>query len=241
MPVESLSCPNCGAPLRQPPAGETSFCMYCNSLIRVTATSPSLKRSLDAEEMNSIKQLITAGQRDEAIERFQELSGLDAGQAQHTIDEMAEDFSIKTVFNQQLTRAGMFQVILSVIILPASLLAYEQGIINPWITLICVGLSGFTLYVFGRGALTTLRYWNAPVAKATTMNFTQIGAAQRGRLQVHTFLFLLRVQPEHGEPFLARAIIPVRDENVKSIHAGEVIQVKYLPGRPDSVIFNQAK
>ena len=241
MPVESLSCPNCGAPLRKPPSGETSFCMYCNSLIRVGEKSPSLKRSLDAEEMNSIKQLLASGQREEAIERFQELSGLDAEQAQHTIDEMAEDFSIKTVFNQQLTRAGMFQVIVSVIILPASLLAYQQGVINPFIALLCVGLSGFTLYAFGRGALTTLRYWNAPVAKATTVNFTQIGAAQRGRMRVHTFLFLLRVQPKNGEPFLARAIIPVRDENVNGIHTGEVIQVKYLPGRPDSVIFNQAK
>jgi hypothetical protein len=239
MPVESISCPNCGAPLRQPAAGETSFCMYCNSLIRLAAAKPSIKRSLDAEQMNSIKELLTSGQRDEAVERFQELSGLDSEEAQHTIDEMAEDFAIKTVFNQQLTRAGMVQVVLSVIFLPASLLAYQAGLINPWITLIIVALSGFTLYTFGRGALTTLRYWNAPVAKATTMNFTQIGAAQRGRLRVHTFLFLLKVQPKQDEPFLARVIIPVREENVKSIKPGEVITVKYLPGQPDSVIFHQ--
>jgi hypothetical protein len=215
--------------------------MYCNSLIRVTATRPSLTRSLDAEEMNSIKQLVTSGQREEAIERFQELSGLDAEQAQHTIDEMAEEFSIKTVFNQQLTRSGMIQVALSVVILPASLLAYQQGVINNWIALLCVGLSGFTLYIFGRGALTTLRYWNAPVAKATTINFTQIGAAKRGRLRVHTFLFLLRVKPKEGEPFVARVTIPVLEENVKNLHPGEVIQVKYLPGKPDSVIFHQSR
>jgi hypothetical protein len=240
LPAESLNCPNCGAPLRQPPEGETAFCMYCNSLILLGAAKPSRKRSLDEEEMLSIKKLITSGQRDEAVERFQELSGMDAGQAQHAIDEMAEQFAIKTVFNQQLTRAGMIQVVLSVIFLPASLLAYQQGLINQWITLIIVALSGFTIYAFGRGALTTLRYWNAPVAKATTLNFTQIGEVQRGRLSVRTFLFRLKVEPEKGEPFQARAIIPVREENVKSIKPGAVITVKYLPGQPDSVIFHQS-
>jgi uncharacterized Zn finger protein (UPF0148 family) len=239
LPAESLNCPNCGAPLRQPSEGETAFCMYCNSLIRLGTAKPSQKGSLDEEEMNSIKKLITSGQRDEAVERFQELSGLDAGQAQHTIDEMAEELSIKTIFNQQLTRAGMIQVGLSVVFLPASLLAYQVGLISPWITLLLVALSGFTLYAFGRGALTTLRYRKAPVAKATTQNFTQIGEVQRGRMRVRNFLFLLKVQPVNGEPFLARAIIPVREENVKSIKPGEVITVKYLPGRPDSVIFHQ--
>jgi hypothetical protein len=183
--------------------------------------------------------MITSGQRDEAVESFQELSGLDTEQAQQAIDEMAEAFTIKTVFNQQLTRAGMIQVVLSVIFLPASLLAYQIGLISPWVTLIIVALAGFTLYAFGRGALTTLRYRKAPIAKATTLNFTQIGEVQRGRMRVRNFLFLLKVQPKNGEPFLARAIIPVREDNVKSIKPGEVITVKYLPGQPDSVIFHQ--
>jgi uncharacterized Zn finger protein (UPF0148 family) len=239
LPAESLNCPNCGAPLRQPAEGETAFCMYCNSLIRFGAAKPSKKASLDEGEMNSIKQLIASGQRTEAVERFQELSRLDSQQAQHTIDEMAEAFTIKTVFNQQLTRAGMAQVVLSVILLPFSLLAYQTGLISPWVTLIIVGLAGFTLYAFGRGAITTLRYWKAPVAKATTLNFTQVGEVQRGRLRVRNFLFLLKVQPENGEPFMARAIIPVREDNVKSIKPGGVISVKYLPDQPDSVIFNQ--
>ena len=166
--------------------------MYCNSLIRETGATPSL----DAEEMNSIKQLLTSGQREQAIQRFQELSGLDAEQAQRTIDEMGADLSIKAVFNQQLTRSGKVQVMLSVIIIPASLLAYQRGVLSLWITLICVALAGFTLFVFGRAALTTLRYWNAPVAKATTLHYTQIGTAMRNGWRVHTFLFLLKIQPK---------------------------------------------
>jgi hypothetical protein len=239
LPAESLNCPNCGAPLRQPPDGETAFCMYCNSLIRLGAAKPSKKGTLDEEEMSSIKKLITSGQREEAVERFQQLSGLDTAQAQQAIAEMAQAFTIKTVFNQQLTRAGMVQVVLSVIFLPLSLLALQTGLISPWITVLIVALSGFTLYAFGRGAITTLRYWKAPVAKATTLHYTQIGEVQRGRLSVRNFLFLLKVNPENGEPFLARAIIPVREDNVKSLKPGEVITVKYLPGDPDSVIFHQ--
>ena len=36
-----------------------------------------------------------------------------------------------------------------------------------------------------------------------------------------------------------QAVIPVREENVAQVRQGEVIQVKYLPGKPGSVIYQQ--
>lgn len=243
MPVETLSCPNCGAPLRQPPSGGPWFCVYCNSLLRLQAEAgtshASLESRLDAAAMDSVKQLLVSGQRQEAIRRFQALSGLAPEQARRTIDQMAADFSIDTLFHQQLTPTGIALVVICLILLPASLLAWGLGWLNPWLALVCAALAGFGLFVYGRGALTTLRYWKAPVAPATTLHFTHIGAVQRGRLRLHTFLIALEVHPEDAPPFQAQAVIPVREANLARVRQGEVIQVKYLPGRPDSVIYHQ--
>jgi hypothetical protein len=218
--------------------------MYCNSLIRVEAEasgtpSTSVESSLEAEGMNSVKQLLISGQREEAMQRFQQLSGLDPEQAQRTIEQMAADFTLHTVFHQQLTPGGMALVAISLILLPGSLLAWWLGGLNPWLALLCAALAGFWLFVYGRGALTTLRYMNAPVAEATTMHFTPIGAVQRGRLRVHTFLIALEVHPKEGPAFQTQAIIPVREKNIDRVRQGEVIHVKYLPGKPDSVIYQQ--
>ena len=244
MPVETLNCPNCGAPLRPPPFEGPWICVYCNSLIRVQveagAPQTSLESRLDATAMDSVKQLLLSGQRDEAIQRYQQISGVDLEQARRTIDQMGADFSIHTVFHQQLTPGGIALVIISLIVLLASLLAWALGWLNTWLALILAGLAAFELFVYGRGALTTIRYRNAPVAPATTLHFAHIGAVQRGRLRVHTFKCILEVHPKDGPPFQAEAIIPVREENVPGVRQGEVIQVKYLPGRPDSVIYHQA-
>ncbi len=244
MPVEALNCPNCGAPLRQPPVDGPWFCIYCNSLLQVQdrggSPHPGLENTLDAEAMNSVKQLLISGKRTEAIQRFQQLSGLDFEQARRMIDQMAAEFSIETIFHQQLTPGGITLVAISLFLIPAALLAWWLGGLNPWLAVILVALGGFGLFVYGRAALTTLRYLNAPTAPATTVNFTQIGGVQRGRLRVHTFLILLEVHPKDGPPFQAQAVIPVREENIVRVRQGEVIQVKYLPGRPDSVIFHEA-
>ena len=55
MPVESISCPNCGVPLRQASFDDPWLCLYCNSLIRVEgdaeAPKTSLQHGLKADEM----------------------------------------------------------------------------------------------------------------------------------------------------------------------------------------------
>lgn len=243
MPVESISCPNCGAPLGQPPSEDPWFCLYCSSLLLVQDQAgllqPVVQNKLDGEAMNSIKQLLISGKREEAIRRFQQLSGLDLEEARRMIDQMAADFSVETIFHQQLTRGGIVAVAASLLVFSAALLAWLLGWLNPWLAVFLMALAGFLLFVYGRGALTTLRYRNAPTAPARTMHSTRIGAVQRGALRVHTYLILLEVQPQGGLPFQAKAIIPVREENVARVRQGEMIQVKYLPGRPDSVIFHE--
>lgn len=240
--IESLNCPNCGAPQRQPQAGVAWVCIYCNSLIRLQAGEPRarLNTTLDAAELTDVKRLLISGKREGAIRLFQRLTDLDDEQAATAIEQMAAEFSMDTLFHQQLTPFGMLLASLSLALLPASLAGWWMGVLNPWLAVAAAALSLFGLFVYGRGGITTLRYWNAPIAPATTLYFSHIGAAQAGKSRLHTFLILLEVMPKEAPPFQARAIIPVRDENVGRVRQGEIIQVKYLPGKPDSVIFHQS-
>jgi hypothetical protein len=212
-------------------------------LIRVVGEAgfreATLETRLDEQDMESVKQMVISGRREEAIRRYQELSGVDAEQARRTIDRMRADFSAQTIFHQQLTPGGIAVVLVSLTVLPASLLAWWLGQLNPWLALVLAVLSGIQLFVYGRGALVSLRYWNAPVAPATTLYYTHIGALKRGRMQVDTFRCVLEVQPMKAPSFQAEAFIPVRAENVSRLRQGAVIQVKYLPGEPGSVIFHQ--
>ena len=204
------------------------------------APQASLEGGLDAVEMESVKQLLVSGQREEAIRRYQQLSGVDLEQARQTIDQIAADFSVDTVFHQQLTPSGILQVIVSLILLPVSLLALAMGWLHPLLALLLAALAAFELFVFARGALVTLRYWNAPIASAVTLHYAHIGAVHRGRLRVHTYKIVLEVRPKDTSPFQAEAIIPVREANIARVRQGQVIQVKCLPGIPGSVIFHQS-
>jgi len=243
MPVESISCPNCGAPLRQASFDDPWLCLYCNSLIRVEgdgeAPSTSLQHGLKADEMEAVKQMLVSGQRQAAIDRFEELSGLETEQVERIIDKMGADFTIKTIFTQQLTRGGMIMVAICAILVPFSLVAWATGGLNQWLALTYLAIGCYGLYIYGRGALNTLRYRKAPVAQARTLQFTQIGKIQRGRLRVRAFLIALEVMPKDEPPFRTQTVIPVLEDNVERVKKGEIFLVKYLPGKPESVIYHQ--
>jgi len=243
MPVETISCPNCGAPLRHASFDEPCCCLFCNSLIYLKgdaeAPVPSLERRLNAKGMNEIKQQLVSGQRQAAVYAFQELSGLEAEQASAIIDPMAQDFSTRAVFQQQLTRGGMVMVVICIILIPTSLLARGLGALSPMLSLVYLAMGCFGLYKYGRGALNTLRYRKAVAAQARILQTAQLGMVQRGRVRVQAYLYALQVMPESEPPFQSQTVIPVLEENVERLKKGDVIQVKYLPGQPDSVIFHR--
>jgi len=243
LPVDSLSCPNCGAPLRNASIDDPCCCLFCNSLIRLQgdAEAPvaNLERRLHAKEMNVIKQQLITGQRQAAVYAFEELSGLETEQAAVIIDAIAADFSTKTILQQQLTRGGMFMVVVCIILIPTSLLAWWSGALRPMLAMVYLAMGCFGVYKYGRGASNTLRYRKAVAAKAKILQATPMGLVQRKRVQVHAYLFALQVMPENEPHFRAQTVIPVLEENIEKVKKGEVIQVKYLPGQPDSVIFHK--
>jgi hypothetical protein len=240
MQAEALNCPSCGAPLHPPSVDDLVVCVYCSSLIRVSISAgASLERSLDASSLDVVKQLVISGKRQEAIDRYRLLAGVDLEQATRMIDQMAVDFSMDTIFSQQLTNGGILLFVAGLLLLLFGLFSLVLGWINPVLAAILLILAILDLLVYSRGALTTLRYWRAPVASAVTLQFVRIGAVNNGRMRVHVYRIVFEVRPTDAAPFRAEAVIPVREENVSRVRQGEVIQVKYLPGVPNSIKFHQ--
>ena len=52
------------------------------------------------------------------------------------------------------------------------------------------------------------------------MNFTQIGATQRGRARVHANLSALEVMPEGKPHFQAQTAIPLLEEKIEPVIRG---------------------
>lgn len=242
MPAESLNCPDCGALLHRVAAGELCFCLFCNSLIRLQGDDetpiPTLERKLKTKDMTEIKQQLTSGQRQAAIFAFEDLAGLESEEAGAVTDRMAADLSTRNIFQQQLTRWGMVMVVVCLILVPTSLLAWGLGALSPMLSMVYLAMGCYGLYKYGRGALNTLRYRKALVAKARIQQAIPVSVVQRARFRVHAYLFDLEVEPEGGPPFRAQTVIPVLEENIERVKKGGTVQVKYLAGEPDSAIFH---
>jgi hypothetical protein len=58
-------------------------------------------------------------------------------------------------------------------------------------------------------------------------------------VRVLGYLFALEVMPEDEPSFHAQVIVPVLEENQERAKKGAMVQVKYLPGDAESVIFHR--
>lgn len=242
---EALNCPNCGAPLPRQIDSDFWLCVYCASVSRVDAgvshpnPAPQVAAHLDPQALDEVKALLTAGERSAAEERYQEIAGVDAAQAQQAVDQMADAFSIAALLRSRLSPFGMFLVVSNMLLLVLVVIAWTVDRMHP---LLALGLGGFALFelsVFGRGALTTARYWGAPRAEAEVQHFTFIGKTRRGKQEFYTCLFVLEVRPKDGPPFQAQTVIPVRAANRARVGKGELLEVRYFPGDPASVVFER--
>jgi hypothetical protein len=242
---EALNCPNCGAPLPRQTAADFWLCVYCASVSRVdggvsqTRSAPQVAAQLVPQALDEVKALLTSGERSEAEERYQEIAGVDAVQAQQALDQMADAFSIAALLRSRLSPFGMFLVVSNVLLLVLVVVAWT---VDRMPALWALGLGGFALFelsVFGRGAITTARYWGAPRAEAEVQHFTFIGKTRRGKQEFYTCLFVLEVRPKDSPVFQAKTVIPVRAANRTRVGKGELLEVRYFPGKPESVVFER--
>jgi len=152
---------------------------------------------------------------------------------------MAADFSIQTVMNLRLSPIGFVLLLASAVLLVVSLFAWRSGRVPTLVPLILAAFAGYQIAVFASAARTTLRYLGAPVAPAQVLHYAHIGVVQRARMRIHTYRFILAVSPPDAPMFEASAVIPVQEANSGRLHQGERFMVRYLPGKPDSVMFER--
>jgi hypothetical protein len=239
--MTSLHCPNCGAPIHPGPDQGLLICLYCNTAIRVqtVASQPQVtaEASLDPDMMTQIKQQLLAGRQDEALRLYQQHTGADPQEAASAVSNLGHQVSLDIVRGQTLRPFGILLVVVMALLLLVGGVAGLLGRMHP---LLAIGLAGFAalnLFFFAPAIHATIEFLGARIAPATIVKLAPIGVAtMRGR-PIHTFKFLLEVQPENGQPFQSELLVPVKGESLLRAQPGTVIWVKYLPQNPARMTF----
>lgn len=239
----ALNCPNCGAPLPDPGERHLAVCLYCNSVVRLEAGNEqphgALERSLPPEDMESIKKMLLDGQRTEALRSYQRLTATETAEAEMVIDALAKDLSMNTMLNQQLTPYGVILAGLSLVVDIVIVIAWVVGKLSwGWAVFLLV-LPVFQVIFLGPALLTTLRYAFASRAPAITLKMAHIGVFKTTRMDVHTYRVWIEVQPPGRPPFRTELVLPIKAESLYKLKPGARFQVKYFPGRPESVLFDK--
>lgn len=239
--MQSLTCPNCGAPLTDQSGQKLWLCIYCNTLIRVAEgdAEPTVEKTVSTAEMDQVKALLAEGKRDAATALYQQITGLPAEEAETAVETLVKQYAYGIVRRQQLNGVGVVMVILYALALPLSLIAWRQGIFHPVLAILIAGFSALNLLVFERAIRTTIQYLGAPKAKAVIQHYTQTSKVPVRGGDVYTFKVLLEVQPAHGTPFQETMILPVREKNLPKMRQGGAIWVKYKPGEAGSLLFDE--
>jgi hypothetical protein len=241
MRLEALNCPNCGAPLHIQPNQDLTLCVYCDTTIRInysTSGEASLKKqtTLPAEDAQLIKSLLLDGKREQAIEAYQRIAKVSKEEALKAIDELARSAAFKVIFSQRLNSVGILMLCGYMALLALSVWARMNEIISVNISRVAVILILFLSAPLVRGLGTTLRYLVARSGVATVLKYAQIGKAGKA----HAFRLLVNVQPEKEPAFQTEMNLAVGEERISKLQNGLRLNVKYLPGQADSVLYEGA-
>jgi hypothetical protein len=217
------------------------ICLYCNTSIRIQthANQPqaTAEASLDPDMMAQVKQLLLAGRQDEALRLYQRQTGADPREAAGALSNLGHQVSMDIIRRQALRPFGILFVVIIALILIVSVAAGLLGRMHPALAIGLAGFAALNLFFFAPGIRATIEFWGARVAPATIVKLAPVGVAtMRGR-PIHTFKFLLEVQPENGQPFQSELLVPVKRESLARAQPGVVIWVKYLPHNPARIIF----
>ncbi|HEU4327978.1 MAG TPA: hypothetical protein VFS21_32880 [Roseiflexaceae bacterium] len=239
---ETLRCPSCGAPAPARPAGELWVCVYCDSVVRLSAgeagPEAAVERTLPADQMPAIRQLLLAGRRSEAADAYRQASGADEQETAQAIESLAREISLATVRGQQLSRYGWAALGLSALGIALVAWAGWTGALSPLAALALAVFPVSLVLLFLPNLRVSLRYLTAPRAPATVERTAYIGLVRVRTGPIHTYRILLRVQPPDAPAFPAELVLPVRDQNRHKLAAGATFDVRYRSGEPDSVIFD---
>jgi hypothetical protein len=187
--------------------------------------------------MGELKALLAAGRRDEAVVLYQKLTGSPAADAGSAIDSLGQALTMKVIRAQGLNNFGITLVGLSAVALPVALVglwADRLPALVAWPVMIFCALN---LLAFGPSLARSVRYRTGRVAQARIVQSAAVGQARLRGQTVHTLRLLVEVAPGTPDAFQAELLVPARAESLAKAQPGNLIEVRYFPGRPDEVLF----
>jgi len=239
--VESLDCPNCGAPLDVKPGQEFTVCQYCDSSIRIHMDMDENDKAVprtevSAEIMNKVKELVLSGKRDEAVEMYSHEANISKEEALKAIGVIYERITTRILLDRPLRGLGvLFTIIFLAVFFVSGYELFFAGVDSTILTIILWVLfifSALSILSVSRTIITTIKYFSGKWTEARILKFARIGEKKN----ITIFRLLLEVMPNSGERFQAQTNLPVRNTSVNLITEGNVLMVKYLPNDKTSVI-----
>jgi hypothetical protein len=242
--LQALNCPNCAAPLQVEANQTLALCLYCNTSVRITYAAghqpqPEADTTISPDTIEQVKQLLLAGRQPEALLLYREKTGTGEAEAVQTIRNLGRQVTAHIVTGQQLSYFGVLLVTLAILALLGGLGAVISGVLPPISALVLLPPGLFILFIYSRATVASLRYARAQTAPAAVLRIAPIGQFTSSNGEIHTFRLLLEVRPNSAPPFQAQMNLPVRASGLNKLHQNTILEVKYLPDDPNSVIFNR--
>jgi hypothetical protein len=242
--VQSLDCPQCGAPLPLQAAQTLAACVYCNSTVHIgpaptpggTAPPPVAVRAVEVrpEVIDEVKKMLLLGQHMPAVAYYSREARISTEVAEIAVKGIEQNMA----YFPPLTGIGVLMLVVleglssAAIVGGAVLLNNAQYLLGVGLVLVGIfltlgstlvllrGLPGFLLTQRGRPATAQiLKAWviRKDVMKGVPVELTRL---------------LLEVRPaERGlAPYQAEANCFVTEPSKPKFTVGSFIQVKYSPG-----------
>lgn len=239
--IESLNCPNCGAPLNLKPGDEITFCSYCNSSIRIykheeTGEHSATHTEIPPSLINEVKQLILSGKKSEATEMYQKAANIGKPEAEKIIESFLRGITNKIILNRPLNAKGiLFGVFFLLIIFSAGYALFSGTAKGGVVQVICwmvMFFSVINLVSISRSIIATIKYFPKKWTKATILKYAFISEKKN----LSFFKILLDVKEPGGESFRAETNIMIKTENIAKLQEGKIIDVKYLEGQKKNIL-----
>ncbi len=93
----SIPCPSCGANVDMPDDASQVTCPYCNSVVRAQAAPfdpGSAKTIISSHNLDSMKTLISSGNKLEAIKVYREVTGVGLKEAKDAVEKLEQGADI---------------------------------------------------------------------------------------------------------------------------------------------------
>ena len=239
--IEALTCPNCGAPLDLKPGEEITFCLYCNSTVRIskhgeTGEQVATHTEMSHDKFNEIKQLILAGKKDEAIEMYQKVANVTKPEAEKFVGTILDKLTYIIIINRPLSIKGFLFCLLLMLLIVASLYSLISGAAKEtlfnticWVLLL---VSAFNLLTLTREIITTIKFFPVKWTKATILKFKFMNQKKKFSF----FKVLLDVKTPDGQSFQSETNIMIKTENAAKLQEGKLIDVKYRGKEKNDII-----